>query len=88
MQTNPHIPTDRAAAGQTDATSREEPLSQTALLLPVPDEEDVAGFTALYRKRYGVELEPEIAHEILGSLMRFLYLTRRRTEGPPSHLDR
>jgi len=65
------------------AAGSEEPLHETALLLPVPDQAEVAGFIALYQAEYGVELEPEKAHEILGGLMRFLYLTRRGTRVQP-----
>lgn len=53
-------------------------------MLPVPDQEDVEGFITLYRLKYGIVLDPEEAHEILGGLMRFLYLTRRAAGDAPS----
>ena len=51
------------------------------LLLPVPNREEVADFIALYRRKYGVELDEAQASEVLGGLMRFLYLTQRHTAG-------
>ena len=73
----------RTQENEASAACPEESIDLTASLLPIPDEEDVAGFIALYQAQYGVELEQEKAHEILGGLMRFLYLTRRRTHVQP-----
>ena len=64
------------------------PAETGRVLLPVPTQEDADGFVALYRKLYGVELSPEKAHEILGGLMRFYYLTGiRGAEGHGEDLD-
>jgi hypothetical protein len=35
------------------------------------------GFIRLYRETYDVELEAQMAYEILGGLMRFFYLTSK-----------
>lgn len=50
------------------------PLPQTAPDLPIPDV--VEELRALYRSKLGVELNPEIALELLTSLVGFFYLTR------------
>lgn len=83
MLKNTQEPYNQAQEDKPIGAGSEEPLREAALLLPVPDQVEVAGFIALYQAEYSVELEPEKAHEILGGLMRFLYLTRRGTRVQP-----
>ena len=81
MQTGDHTQSSSACGDAATGGGGREPSQPVSFLVPVPGEEDVAGFIALYRERYGVELEPGRAHEILGGLMRFLYLTGRAGAG-------
>ena len=46
------------------------------MALPTPTGKEVAGFIALYRAKYGIELDPSEAGKKLSGLMRFLYLTQ------------
>ena len=45
-------------------------------LLPIPDQEDIDGFIALYQRLYGITLSRDEAQDVVGRLMRFYYLTR------------
>lgn len=83
MHKDTHVAHDQTQGNMSTTIGSGEALHQTPLLLPVPDQADVAGFIVLYQAEYGVELEPEKAHEILGGLMRFLYLARRGTHAQP-----
>jgi|GEM_PF-2567495 len=56
-------------------------------ILPTPTAEEVEEFAVLYRKKYGVELDPGEAGRRLGGLMRFFYLTRTNPPTKPEDGD-
>ena len=59
------------------------PQSQTAPDLPVPTPDEVEELRALYRSKFGVELNPETALELLTSLVGFFYLTHYPAPNDP-----
>jgi hypothetical protein len=53
--------------------------------LPVPDAEGIKKTQELYARRFKIDLTNEEAADILGRIMRFIYLTAPTgtSEGPP-----
>jgi len=52
-------------------------------LAPIPDAEGIAKTQEMYLNRFGISLTAEQAAEILGRVMRFLYLTSELCSGTP-----
>ena len=44
-------------------------------LLPLPDEEGIRKTKELYKNKFGQDITDEEAMDVLGRIMRFLYLT-------------
>ena len=62
------------------------------LLLPIPSPQDVDGFVELYEREFGKRLSKQEAIDMLGGLMRWVYLTEVKkssaedgTTNQPSH---
>ena len=53
-------------------------------LLPLPDAEGIAKTKELYLNRLGVQLTDHQAADLLGRIMRFLYLTSELCSDTPS----
>lgn len=57
-------------------------------IYPTPSPQGIAKLQAFYLDEYGMTLSDEQAYDILGGVMRFLYLTRVKPAREQAHAQR
>lgn len=50
------------------------PFQARTTRLPTPNAEEIAAFTSLYKREFGVELEPDVAADLATRLLRIAYI--------------